>query len=81
MTERPVRPCLVYVAGLRGPEAQVWHDPMVTEAGKPAIKPEGIEITDCFQLPALELPWTVNSAEAYVLRTQKAERNRRNATP
>jgi len=67
VTERPVRPCLVYVAGLRGPEPQVWHDPMVTAAGKPAIAPDGVRVLSCHQLPPL-VPgdsWSIGMATAW----------------
>ena len=38
------RPCLVYVAGPRGPEPQIWYEPMVTPAGVIAVRPEGLVI-------------------------------------
>lgn len=56
---------LVYVMGPRGACPQVWHDPMVTPAGKLAVIPAGLEIVaGPFPLP--ERPrWTVGEAEAF----------------
>jgi len=59
-----VKPCLVYVAGPRGPEPQIWHDPLVTEAGKLAVKPVGIEIVAGPVQLKDNRNWTVGLAEA-----------------
>lgn len=47
------RPCLVYVQGTRGPMPQIWREPLVTEAGALAVRPEGLQIVaGPFQLVA-----------------------------
>jgi hypothetical protein len=57
------RPCLVYVTGPKGPMPQVWHDPLVTEGGAPAVKPEGMKIVACRQLPWAG-EWSIAKAES-----------------
>lgn len=47
-----VCPCLVYVRGSRGLEAQIWYDPLVDQHGNVMVKPEGLTIVGKpFRLP------------------------------
>lgn len=70
-----VLPCLVYVNGPQGMNPQIWYEPMVNEFGKPMVKPEGIILFgDPVQLPD-HGPWTVERAEAVVLRARKNAKN------
>lgn len=59
------RPCLVYLQGPRGPEPQIWHDPMVTEAGKLAIAAPAEVVRGPYQLPDKPYPWSIGLAEAF----------------
>lgn len=73
-----VCPCLVYVMGPIEPSPQIWYEPLVNEAGKIVVKPEGMVIVGKpVQLPPRDerMPWSPEAAEAVVLRARKDAKN------
>lgn len=79
VTQTGDNPCLVYVQGPKGLEAQIWYEPMVriTPDGTAVvtINPENIKVVGKpYRLPANQhfRPWTPDEADQLVKAETKA---------